>query len=93
VMRYIYIGSVIFSHPGPSGDPHIEDSGVDDEVLPGKTHFARNRNIVNASDLIVGCPGVNTWQHFGGTFYTINYAIRQKKSVRIIWPDGRVEER
>jgi hypothetical protein len=83
----------IIALPGPDDDPHREVSGVDDEVLPGKTHFARNRDIVNASDLVIGCPGEATWQKRGGTFFTMDYAIKKGKPLVIIWPDGTVEWR
>ena len=83
----------IVCHPGPEGDSFQESSGVDDEELPGKTHFARNRDIVDASDLVVGCPGVATWNERGGTFYTMKYAIKKGKPLVIVWPNGEVEKR
>lgn len=83
----------IVCHPGPDDDPCRTDSGVDDEVLAGKTHFARNRDIVNGCDVLIGCPGVATWQQRGGTFFTMDYAIKHGKPVKVIWPDGRVEDR
>jgi hypothetical protein len=83
----------IVALPGPDGDPCQEISGVDDETLPGKTHFARNRDIVNASDLVIGCPPSDGWMNTGGTFYTLDYAIKKGKPTWVIWPDGRVEKR
>jgi hypothetical protein len=84
----------IIAHPGPDSDLQWQtESGVDDETLPGKNHFARNRDIVNACDLLIGCPGIDRLLPTGGTSYTINYAIKHGKPVKIVWPDGRVEDR
>lgn len=82
---------VIIAHPGPIDDQCQEDSGVDDFKDVPKTHFARNRDIVNKSDLLLACPGYATWQKRGGTFYTMDYALQKKKMVIVIWPNGTVE--
>jgi hypothetical protein len=80
----------IVCHPGPDGDPCQEDSGVDSERLAPKTHFARNRDIVNACDKLIACPGEMQEQARGGTWYTINYARKVGKPVTIIWPNGGI---
>lgn len=83
----------IIAMPGPDDDPYREKSGVDDETLPGKTHFARNRDLVDASDEIYATPATMTEQRLGGTWYTIRYAVKTGKRVTIIWPDGSIEVR
>lgn len=80
----------IVCHPGPDGDPHQQQSGVDDETLPGKTHFARNRDIVDGTDALVAAPAQMEGQQFGGTWYTIRYARKTGKPLWIVWPDGTV---
>lgn len=82
----------IVCHPGPDGDPHQQDSGVDDKVLPGKTHFARNREIVDSTDILVACPFDMMEQPRGGTWYTVGFARKRGKPVYIVWPDGTIEE-
>lgn len=91
--------SSIIAHPGRSA------TGVDNALLskaaldasnvelPTNTHFARNRDIVDASDVLIATP----WQierpakgTGGGTWYTIEYAERLGKRTYIIWPDGKV---
>lgn len=62
-------------------------------TVEAKTHFARNRDIVNETDMLIGTPGAPTWQPRGGTFYTMDYAIKRGKPVKVIWPDGTVEDR
>lgn len=59
-----------------------------DFSLLAKTHFSRNRDIVNISDILIGVPKAMIELPSGGTWYTINYARKQKKRYIVIWPDG-----
>lgn len=56
-----------------------------------KRHFARNRDIVNNCDVLIACPIDNERQHFGGTWYTYDYALKQKRPLICIYPNGRIE--
>lgn len=78
----------IIAHPGPDDDQCRDESGVDDETLPGLTHFARNRDIVDQCDELIACPREPTEQPKGGTWYTIRYARKRGVKVTVIWPDG-----
>jgi hypothetical protein len=60
-----------------------------DEERAPLTYFARNRAIVNESHVLVGCPRTMQ-EESGGTWYTINYARKNKKPLYIVWPDGTV---
>lgn len=57
------------------------------EVLPAKPHLERNRDIVDACDVLVATPKTRT-KHRSGTWSTITYAKRMGKLVCIIYPDG-----
>lgn len=62
-----------------------------DLILPVNSYFARNRAIVNNTDILIGLPkDDNVDGHIGGTIYTINYAIKHKKNVYILFPSGGV---
>jgi hypothetical protein len=63
-----------------------------DTLLPPKTHFARNRDIVDKSDFLLATPRDSSEQQFGGTWYTVNYARKKGKPVVIFWPDGSLEK-
>lgn len=86
-------GLRIIAHPGPEKDDCREHSGVDNEMRPNKNHFARNRDIVNETDLLIASP--QDWRDMprGGTWFTVNYAAKVGKPCWIIWPDGAVERR
>ncbi len=54
-------------------------------------HFGRNRSIVAATDILIGVSLLPRRQSSGGTWYTIDHAIKQGKTVYVIWPDGKVQ--
>jgi hypothetical protein len=58
------------------------------EIREPKTHFARNRDIVDETDKTVGTPREIKWQPRGGTWYTLDYAIKCAKPPAILWPNG-----
>lgn len=60
------------------------------EVLPP---IKRNKSIVDATDILIACPGGTTELHRGsGTWSTIRYARSQHKKIYIVYPDGVVKE-
>ena len=79
-------GFTIVSHP-PIKKELI---GVceNDSVKPAKDYFARNRDIVNSCDLLLVIPRENTHQKYGGTWYTHDYALKQKKPIILLTPNG-----
>jgi hypothetical protein len=59
-----------------------------------KSHFARNRDIVNECDVLIGTPpyqAIITKETKGGTAYTVNYAAKQGKPALVVYPDGSVD--
>jgi hypothetical protein len=59
-----------------------------DEVLDPYSCFHRNRNIVDAVDLLIVIPFQDCWQSDGGTWYTHDYAKKVGKNRKVLWPDG-----
>jgi hypothetical protein len=55
-----------------------------------KSFFARNRDIVDETDMLIATPA--TKKETGGTWYTINYSRKQKKQRVIVYPDGSIGE-
>lgn len=92
IVRELHPGCRIIAHPGPEDCPHQADSGVDDEALPGKGHFARNRDIVNCTEFLAGFPfsmGVRPdGTRMGGTWYTIEFARKVGRPHIVVSPDG-----
>jgi nucleoside 2-deoxyribosyltransferase len=54
-------------------------------------YLARDRAIVDNTDLLIGCPRGYDLRSHGGTAYTVRYALSKGKPVVIIWADGSVE--
>lgn len=57
-----------------------------DEMRQEIEYLARDRNIVDETELLMVVPLQNTWQPKGGTWYTHDYAVKRDKLVRIFYP-------
>lgn len=87
------LGCYVICHP-PIDETHRAFTKCNREYREPKTHFARNRNIVNESRFIIGTPpyfGDITKDTRGGTAYTVMYARQKKKTALVIVPDGAVD--
>lgn len=84
----------IIGHPPIVTEHKAEISSTTFKMMrEPKTHFARNRDIVNETDELIAAPFVGTHPGHGGTWYTVDYAVKVKKPVTIIWPDGKIATR
>jgi len=89
----------IIIHPGPDEETRAHCGRREDNdrdiLLEPKNHFARNRDIVDESTIIIACPRHTEApppKTGGGTWQTIEYARKKKKPIVIIWPNGWVEK-
>jgi hypothetical protein len=64
---------------------------LSDEVRAAADYLARNRNIVDACEVLAACPK-GPEERRSGTWSTVRYARKQGKRVVIFWPDGEVTE-
>lgn len=53
-----------------------------------KGFLERNRDIVDASQLLIACPKSREEETRSGTWYTVRYARSKKKPIIIVFPDG-----
>lgn len=60
------------------------------EELPPRPYIARNHDIVDAADIVLATPKSMKEELRSGTWATIRYARRQKKTLYIIYPDGKM---
>lgn len=64
-----------------------------DEVLATLPFLVRNRAIVDACDVLIGCPPTDEEIRRGGTWYTIRYARTvERVKMLVIGPSGTVTE-
>lgn len=77
----------VVCHP-PVDTTHRAGNLCYDDIREPLTHFARNRAIVNETDVLVVCPCDMEHQPRGGTWYTHDYAQKKGKRIVIIWPNG-----
>lgn len=90
ILRYSFADTKIVIHP-PS-DNAYQAFCEGDEILPAKPYLDRNRDIVDACELLIACPAERTEQQRGGTWYSIRYARKVGRKTKIIYPDGSVSE-
>lgn len=62
-----------------------------DVTHPPEPYLVRNKRIVNQCDLLIAGPQEFEMQLRSGTWSTVRYALKQKKHVCIVYPDGSVE--
>lgn len=82
-------------HPGYSANNPTDDSKraycEGNEIRGPKNHFARNRDIIDETEMLLSTPPCKPLPSSGGTAYTIGYARKQRKPIVVIYPDGEVE--
>ena len=61
------------------------------ESLPELPYLERNRNIVNATSVLIGLPSTRSEELRSGTWSTIRYARKLNRTIHIVYPDGKVE--
>jgi hypothetical protein len=64
-----------------------------DAIHTPRTYLVRNHNIVDCSAQILAMPGEMNEVLRSGTWATIRYAIKKRKKICIIYPDGTSEVR
>ncbi len=80
---------VVVCHP-PSDEKLRAFNKSFNQMRDAKTHFARNRDIVNETECLIVCPMKMHHENWGGTWYTHDYSKKQGKKIYICWPDGTV---
>jgi hypothetical protein len=58
---------------------------------PVKPPLERNRDIVDATDLLIACPDGHEEKQRSGTWHTVRFARRSGKPRVLIFPDGSLE--
>lgn len=60
------------------------------EIRTAKPPLDRNRDIVDACDILLVCPKGMQEEQRSGTWATVRYARRQGRRIMIFWPDGTI---
>jgi len=71
-------------HP-PSND-ELRANHASDEIREPLSYFARNRNIVDDTDVLIVVPYQDVHQTNGGTWYTHDYAKKKGKALVVFFP-------
>lgn len=63
-----------------------------DEIRKPKTYLERNRDIVDASDILLAAPKGSEHEYFrSGTWHTVRYALTVRVPTLVIYPDGSLD--
>lgn len=79
----------IYIYPGPW--PSLRAYCPGDLIYPPKPPLERNRDIVNAADLMIATPKESHEVLRSGTWATIRYTLKARKPLIIIYPDGSIQ--
>jgi len=91
VIRQYYPQCRIVIHP-PINTKLMQCLQLDcEEWLTPKEYLERDRDIVDACDVLIGCPNTKVPYRGSGTWYTINYAKQIVRKTIVILPDGSWE--
>lgn len=94
--QYIYANSkaTIVVHP-PTIDKQRAFCAKDEDerfvVEKCKPYLDRNKDIVNSSDIMIGCPDTPIEKSRSGTWSTIRYARKQQTILFVVLPDGTIK--
>lgn len=86
IQTYFDIATVIHPPDNPKHRAFCEGTAL---VAQPKPYLERNKDIVNACELLIACPGEEEEQLRSGTWSTIRYARTQNKDIYIFYPSGR----
>ncbi len=62
-----------------------------DVILDKKEYLDRNHDIVDACSVLIATPGTMGEVLRSGTWATVRYARKQKRTLHIVFPDGSVQ--
>ncbi len=61
-------------------------------VLESKPYLERNRDIVDASEVLIACPSTREEVMRSGTWATVRYARKKGMKITLIFRDGTCEK-
>jgi len=82
--------TAIAIHIHPPKDPSRRAFNKSDYIFEEKEYLERNHDIVDAANVLIATPKTFIEQQRSGTWATIRYARKMRKSIFIIKPDGAV---
>lgn len=74
----------------PPTNPAKRANLVGDATRPAKAYLDRNRDIVDATDVLVAAPGEEEEKLRSGTWSTIRYARKVGRLIATVYPSGVV---
>lgn len=76
--------AIVETHPGPT--PGMRARCEADRVHPVVGNHLRNRRIVGASAAMIATPFEATHRDYGGTWYTVDFAMKLERPLALVLP-------
>jgi hypothetical protein len=89
IVHNLGIPNLIVCHP-PINEKSRAFFAFNTIINQAKEYLVRNKDIVNESEVLIGCPKEFKEVRRSGTWSTIRYALKMGKRVYVIYPDGSV---
>lgn len=77
----------------PPSDPKGRVYRKCEELLPEKDYLRRNKDIVDATEVLIATPYESANVLRSGPWSTVRYALKKNKPTYIILPNGEIEEK
>jgi hypothetical protein len=84
-------GAIVEAHPGPVHRRDMRAFCDPDQVHEPAGFLARNRRIVSLATVMIATPFERTHPGHGGTWYTVDQTLAQKKPLALVLPRPRHE--
>lgn len=83
-ISHIRLDAKIILHP--PGETRLRAFCATHDAIPPKPYLERNRDIVDATDVLIVCPGQETETLRSGTWSTYRYALKLNRPIHLITP-------
>ena len=87
--NHMVLGANSTVHIHPPKDQKLRAWCSGDVLYEEKAYLDRNKDIVDACSIVIATPFSD--YKVGGTWYTISYALDQSKHVRVVMPNGSIQ--
>lgn len=82
-----YGDAIVETHPGP--EPRMRARCAADHEHPPEPFLRRNRRIVGMCVAMIATPFERSHQDHGGTWYTVDLAMKLERPLALVLPRGR----
>lgn len=84
----VRLGYIIIVHPPENNSARTYCKAFIENIREEKPYIKRNHDIVDETQMLIGCSGSQHEERRSGTWATIRYGRKVENRVLILYPDG-----